>query len=180
MGVWVLFTFWLLVRQLSEPLPSIPLGMYLGILNRIVCVKHSTSPATVPKGPNFPTCLPTLVIFPLLKRLFGCTRSALWHANSAAACGIHFPDQGSNPGPLHWGHRVLATGPPGKSLSPFLINKIYSLAQSGLTLCSPTDCSPQGSSVQGIFQARILERVAISSSRGSSQPRDLFCISCNG
>ena len=26
-----------------------------------------------------------------------------------------FPDQGSNPGPLHWEHRVLATGPPGKS-----------------------------------------------------------------
>ena len=32
-----------------------------------------------------------------------------------AACGIYFPNQGSNPGPLHWEHRVLATGPPGKS-----------------------------------------------------------------
>ena len=32
------------------------------------------------------------------------------------ACAIHFPDQGSNPGPLHWKHRVLATGSPGKSL----------------------------------------------------------------
>ena len=31
------------------------------------------------------------------------------------ACGIKFPDQGSNPGPLHWEHAVLATGPPGKS-----------------------------------------------------------------
>ena len=29
------------------------------------------------------------------------------------ACGIQFPDQGSNPGPLHWEHGVLATGPPG-------------------------------------------------------------------
>ena len=33
-----------------------------------------------------------------------------------AACGIVL-DQGSNPSPLHWGYRVLATGPPGKSLS---------------------------------------------------------------
>ena len=34
--------------------------------------------------------------------------------------------------------------------------------------CNPKDCSPSGSSVHGIFQARILEWVAISSSRGSS------------
>ena len=34
------------------------------------------------------------------------------------------------------------------------------------------DCSPQGSSVHGISQARILERIAISFTRGSSQPRD--------
>ena len=34
------------------------------------------------------------------------------------------------------------------------------------------DCSPPGSSVHGIFQARILESVAVSYSRGSSQPRD--------
>ena len=31
------------------------------------------------------------------------------------ACGIQFPDQGSNPGLLDWEHRVLATGHPGKS-----------------------------------------------------------------
>ena len=33
----------------------------------------------------------------------------------SAACGIEFPDQGSNLGPLHWECGVLATGPPGKS-----------------------------------------------------------------
>ena len=38
--------------------------------------------------------------------------------------------------------------------------------QSCLTLCDPMDCSPPGSSVHGILQARILEQVAISSSRG--------------
>ena len=37
-----------------------------------------------------------------------------------------------------------------------------------LTLCNPMDCSPPGSSVHGIPQARMLERVAIPSSRGSS------------
>ena len=42
------------------------------------------------------------------------------------------------------------------------------------------DCSPPGSSVHGIFQARILEGVAISSSRGSSRPRDWTCVSCIG
>ena len=39
-------------------------------------------------------------------------------------------------------------------------------------------CSPPGSSVHGTLQARILERVAMPSSRGSSQPRDLTCVSC--
>ena len=47
--------------------------------------------------------------------------------------------------------------------------KIAKLCQ---TLCNPMDCSLPGSSVHGIFQARMLECVAISFSRGSSQPRD--------
>ena len=46
------------------------------------------------------------------------------------------------------------------------------VAQLCLTLCDPVDCSPPGSSVHGILQARIVERVAISFSRGSSWPRD--------
>ena len=46
------------------------------------------------------------------------------------------------------------------------------VAQPCPTLCDPMDCSPPGSSVHGILQARILEWVAISFSRGSSQPRD--------
>ena len=44
------------------------------------------------------------------------------------------------------------------------------VAQSGLTLCDPTDCNLPGSSVHGILQARILEWVAISFSKGSSNP----------
>ena len=50
-------------------------------------------------------------------------------------------------------------------------------AQSCLTLCDPTDCSPPGSAYT-IFQARILEWVAIFSFKGSSQPREQTRISC--
>ena len=51
------------------------------------------------------------------------------------------------------------------------------VTQSWLTLWS-TDCSPPGSSVHEIFQARILEWVVIFISRGSSQPRGWTWISC--
>ena len=46
------------------------------------------------------------------------------------------------------------------------------VTQSSPTLCDHMDCSPPGSSVHGILQARILEPVAIPFSRGSFQPRD--------
>ena len=51
-------------------------------------------------------------------------------------------------------------------------------AWSCLTLCVPMDCSPPGSSVHGILQARILEWVAIPFSRGSSWPRDRTWVLC--
>ena len=53
-----------------------------------------------------------------------------------------------------------------------------SVAQSCPTPCDPKNCSPPGSSVHGIFQAKILELAAISSSRGSSQPKDQTHDSC--
>ena len=53
-----------------------------------------------------------------------------------------------------------------------------SVAQLCLTHCDPMACSPPGSSVHGMIQARILEWVAIFSSRGSSQPRDRTHVSC--
>ena len=46
------------------------------------------------------------------------------------------------------------------------------VAQSRPTLCDSGDCSPPGSSVHGMLQARILEWVAMPSSRGASRPRD--------
>ena len=53
-----------------------------------------------------------------------------------------------------------------------------SVTQSCLTPCDPMDWSLPGTSIHGILQARMLECVAISFSRGSSQPRDQNCISC--
>ena len=51
------------------------------------------------------------------------------------------------------------------------IHSLGSFTRSYPTLCDPMDCSPPGSCVHGILQARILEWVAISSSRGFSWPR---------
>ena len=57
-----------------------------------------------------------------------------------------------------------------------MLCSVHSLSH--VQLCDPLDCSLPGSSVHGILQARILEWVAISYSRGSSQPRDRTYVSC--
>ena len=63
-----------------------------------------------------------------------------------------------------------------------LIHKFHmhacSVTQSCPTLCDPMNCSPPGSSVHVIRQARILEWAAISSSRGSPRTRDWTSVSC--
>ena len=59
-----------------------------------------------------------------------------------------------------------------------LVESESEVAQLCPILCDPVDCSPPGSSVHGILQARILEWVAISFSRGSSRPRDQTQVSC--
>ena len=72
-----------------------------------------------------------------------------------------------------------------KLLCPLTLNsvRVCSVTQLCLALWDPVDCSPPGSSVHGILQARVLERVAISFSRGASQLRDethVSCVSCTG
>ena len=52
------------------------------------------------------------------------------------------------------------------------------VTQLSTTLCEPMDCSPPGSTLHGILRERILERVAVPFSRGSSPPRDLTWVSC--
>ena len=66
------------------------------------------------------------------------------------------------------------------SFHPEKLGHCCLVAKSSPTLCDPMDCSPPGSSVHGISQARILEWVAISFPRESSRPRDRTCISCVG
>ena len=60
---------------------------------------------------------------------------------------------------------------------PAIEVKWNEVTQLCLTLCYPMDCSLPGSSVHGIFQARVLEWVAISFSRGSFWPRDWTWVS---
>ena len=60
----------------------------------------------------------------------------------------------------------------------FFYNCCCLVTKSCPTLWDPMNYNPPGSSVLGIFQARILECIAISFSRGSSQPRDWTCVSC--
>ena len=60
-------------------------------------------------------------------------------------------------------------------------NRVFQVLgpQTFLTLCDAMNSTLPGSSVHGIFQARILDQASISSSRGSSWPRDPTCsISC--
>ena len=52
------------------------------------------------------------------------------------------------------------------------------VAQPCPALCNLMDCSLSGYSVHGALQARILEWIALPSSRGSSQPRDRTCVPC--
>ena len=69
----------------------------------------------------------------------------------------------------------------GLALESSLPSCMCSVTQLCLTPCNPMDCSPPDSSVHGILQARILEGVANSFSRGPSQPRDwthMSWISC--
>ena len=65
-----------------------------------------------------------------------------------------------------------------KCVCVYVCGSVHMHTQFCPTLCNPIDCSPLGSSVHWIFQAGILEWVAISYSRWSSQPRDQTLFSC--
>ena len=79
------------------------------------------------------------------------------------------------PTPLS-GFPLLSSSPALAPLPPVLAYVL--VTQLCLTLCDPTDCSLPVSSFRGILQARILEWVAISFSRGSSWPRNCTQVSC--
>ena len=80
-----------------------------------------------------------------------------------------------------WSHLFLKKTPRSQQTTEQSLSK-YSVCVPSLShvrLCGLTECSLAGSSMYGIFPARILEWVDISSPRGSSQPRDQIPISCS-
>ena len=76
-----------------------------------------------------------------------------------------------------WGRKESDMTEP-RSLSLIFIMIMVVVYSLRCISCNPLDCGLPGSSVHGISQARILEWVAISFSRGSSQPTDQTHISC--
>ena len=86
-----------------------------------------------------------------------------------------FLTQELSPGLLHSRRILYHLSHYGKVCYDYNIDIDIEVAQSCPTLCDPMDCSLQ---VHGIFQARVLEWVAISFCRRSSRPRDRIRVSC--
>ena len=96
-------------------------------------------------------------------------------------CPSPTPRVYSNSCPLSWWCHptILSSVTPFSSrLQSFPASGWFVHSQSCPTLCDPVDCNPPSSSDHGIFQARILECIAVSYSRASSWPRDWTLISC--
>ena len=92
--------------------------------------------------------------------------------------GVSFADSDPNTTSLHAHKRTGSLAQQTRTHYVLLHRRVCAKSlQSCLMLCDPMDRSLPGSSVRGISQARILEWVAMSSSRGSSPPRDRTCIS---
>ena len=86
--------------------------------------------------------------------------------------GLPFPSPGDLP------HPGIKPGSPALQADSLPSEPPSEVAQAYPTLANPMDFSPPSSSIHGISQARILEWVAISFSRGSSRPRDRTWVSC--
>ena len=147
----------------SHPLSCICMYIYIYIL-KLSCFSHVQLFATLQTvAPQAPLSL-------------GFSRQEYWS-------GLQWP----LPGPRDRTHNSCSYCSEGRLFTAESLGKInicvavyvYVLvALSYLTLCYPTDCSLPGSSIHGIFQAKVLEWVAISFSRGSSQSRDQTPVSC--
>ena len=139
--------------------------------------------------------------FAIILFLFLCF--GFWAARHV---GSQLPDQGSNLCPLHWKHSLnhwtirevlrartssifsvlYSSVPTHCAINPTWIYQMIIFKKNVVVvlqslscvrhICYPVDCSLPGSSVHGISQARILEQVAISYSRGSFQLRDQIAL----
>ena len=111
---------------------------------------------------------------------FYCFKPAVVWYFVFAALGTNILSKGNN-----WKNRIIIQTSPMSGYRPVALllfltpeqnlcsccMRACRVSQSCPTLCNPMDCSPPGSSVHGISKARMLEWVAMPSSRGSSQPR---------
>ena len=100
--------------------------------------------------------------------VYGISQQKYWSGLPFPAPG-NLLDSGIRPTSPALAGRFFTIEPPGMPGVGLLTAQSLQLCP---TPCDPMDRSPTGSSVHGVFQARILELVAISSSRGSSQPRN--------
>ena len=146
-------------------------------------------------GISLPSLLPVLPessMSPLGESLapFGYLLFLISPSDCQNPCWFHFPQSSSrisqdptpSPGKTCPGLWLLFTQFPSHLITLLYLKYACLVAQLCPTLCDPLYCSPPGSSVRGILQARTLEWVAhFSSSRGSSWPRDwtrVCCVSC--
>ena len=111
--------------------------------------------------------------FPCLFQLLGspCTLRPMAPSSSESASNGLSPHRPS----LSPASKVISSPTPPTFKEPCVYIESESeteVAQPCPTLCDPLDCSLPGSSLHGILQARVLEWVAISFSRGSSRPRN--------
>ena len=109
----------------------------------------------------------TLPLMPRTPKGSTMQRSAGWTREELTGLGVAPPSSRA------WNRHLLGL----LGLVPRVKVTIL-VTQSCPTLCDPMDCSPPGSSVHGILQARLLEWVAKSFSRGSSWLRDQAWVSC--
>ena len=149
---------------------------------------------TMPLGsssPNYPQWISPPVIHTLVQFPPTLNEVTIWTHSwlSEQVCGGGWGERGRSGGgipvtwcagtkdsakclPMHWTAPPLQQRIPWIKMSVMPSLRVSEVAQSCPTLCDHMGCSPPGSSGHGIFQARILEWVAISFSRGSSRPRD--------
>ena len=121
----------------------------------------------------------------------GCSHRncVLAHEDMSPTIGMEEQWVQTNPDPWWLGRRSSSYCPSPQTLIILIQSYVgflcmhYKSLQLCLTLCNPMDCSPPGSSVHGILQARTLEWVAMASSKGSCWPRDrthVSYVSCIG
>ena len=115
----------------------------------------------------------------------GFSRQEYWNGCHALLQGI-FPTRGLNLHLLNWQASSLLLVAPGKPWLCFMARLLLFcvlfclVSKLCLILCDSMDSNLPGSSVHGIFQAKLLEWVAIFFPRGSFWSRDQTCISCIG